>query len=210
MTEGKPIPDHLQPQAQSLNKAAKQQMYLLHQKARRVATAQTEEELAALAADLLELQQKETAKLESLRKANAKKDKEPEEGTVPARRPYQGKHREGSLSRPPKDRQRGTPACPPKESLTKPEKGKEEEEEVEAEEDEEMPEVDYGSSESSQATRKRSGSKRKKGKRKLKPVPEEGKEKGPDKDGPDKPDKDGNADCGGGDGACGAALKTEA
>ena len=53
-------------------------------------------------------------------------------------------------------------------------------------------------------------SKREKGKRKLKPVPEEGKEKGPDKDGPDKPDKDGNADCGGGDGACGAALKTEA
>ena len=52
--------------------------------------------------------------------------------------------------------------------------------------------------------------KEKKGKRKLKPVPEEGKEKGPDKDGPDKPDKDGNADCGGGDGACGAALKTEA
>ena len=44
----------------------------------------------------------------------------------------------------------------------------------------------------------------------MKPVPEEGKEKGPDKDGPDKPDKYGNADCGGGDGACGAALKTEA
>eukprot|EP00435_Cladocopium_sp_Y103_P005103 s119_g1.t1 len=135
---GKPAPAHLQPQANSLNKAAKQQMDLLHQGAKKMASVQSEEELQQSAAELLEIEEKERKHLESLRKAKEEPNEEPEEGTVPARRPYKGKHREGSLSRPP-SRTRGTPARQEKESLAKPEKGTGEEEEVEVEEEDEMP-----------------------------------------------------------------------
>eukprot|EP00438_Fugacium_kawagutii_P032008 Skav201742 [mRNA] locus=scaffold2498:361719:362714:+ [translate_table: standard] len=66
---GQPVPEHLRPQAQRLNKAAKQQMFLIHERARRMAEAQTPEEIEKLAEELLALQQKEAAALESLRKA---------------------------------------------------------------------------------------------------------------------------------------------
>lgn len=71
---GMRVPDHLKPQAQSLNKAAKQQMYLLHQQARKMAAAQSQEELDQLAEELQKLQAEEARRLQSLRKA--KEDKE--------------------------------------------------------------------------------------------------------------------------------------
>lgn len=81
-----------------LNKAAKQQMYLIHQRARRMAEAQSQEELDQLAEELAELQQKEASVLESLRKAKSNKTKEePEKAKEkPEERqpkPYMGKNK---------------------------------------------------------------------------------------------------------------------
>lgn len=99
---GQPVPEHLKPQAHVLNKAAKQQMFLLHQRARQMASAQSQEELDELAAKLLKLQQEETKKLESLKKAKdfgngSKKEPDGDDGTVPARKAYVGKHRSQSV-----------------------------------------------------------------------------------------------------------------
>ena len=96
------MPEHLKPQAHVLNKAAKQQMFLLHQRARQMASAQSQEELDELAAKLLKLQQEETKKLESLKKAKdfgngSKKEPDGDDGTVPARKAYVGKHRSQSV-----------------------------------------------------------------------------------------------------------------
>lgn len=66
---GMKVPDHLKPQAQSLNKAAKQQMYLLHQQAKKMAAAQSPEELDKLAEELQKLQEEEARRLQCLRKA---------------------------------------------------------------------------------------------------------------------------------------------
>lgn len=94
---GQPVPEHLKPQAHVLNKAAKQQMFLLHQRARQMASAQSQEELDELAAKLLKLQQEETKKLESLKKAKdfgngSKKEPDGDDGTVPANQCLQKAH----------------------------------------------------------------------------------------------------------------------
>lgn len=180
---GMRVPDHLKPQAQSLNKAAKQQMYLLHQQARKMAAAQSQEELDQLAEELQKLQAEEARRLQSLRKAKEdKEEKKEEQDTVPARRPYIGKHRTPSS-------ERGTPAHPKKESLV-PEEGNEEEEE---EWDQNEMSVDWsGSGSEKSAGKRRSKTRRgsKRSKKKLEPVPEEGKTKEEEPPGPDKgPDK---------------------
>lgn len=114
---GQPVPEHLKPQAQVLNKAAKQQMFLLHQRAREMATAQSQEEIDAIAEKFLALQQEESKKLESLKKAKGdnashkKEDGAGDGGTVPPRKPYVGKHRSPSVpakGTPPQAKDTGT------------------------------------------------------------------------------------------------------
>ena len=118
--EGKPVPEHLKPQAHVLNKAAKQQMFLLHQRAREMASAQSQEELDEITEKFIKLQQDEAKKLESLRKAkdaaNASQDKADGDGddTVPARKAYVGKHRSQSVpakGTPPEAKESGTLAA---------------------------------------------------------------------------------------------------
>eukprot|EP00438_Fugacium_kawagutii_P023956 Skav232718 [mRNA] locus=scaffold4051:112161:115811:- [translate_table: standard] len=188
---GQPVPEHLRPQAQRLNKAAKQQMFLIHERARRMAEAQSQEEIQKLAEELLALQQKEAAALESLRKAKQcngttepaeAKEEEPveakEEPAEKVPKPYIGKNRAPSIDR------KGTPAQAAKHTLGKvPEQGTEAK-------DEEMPQIEEDNwleSSSSEGRKKRHRSKRP-GKKPA-PVPEEGKkEDGPDMDPPDKKD----------------------
>ena len=114
------MPEHLKPQAHVLNKAAKQQMFLLHQRAREMASAQSQEELDEITEKFIKLQQDEAKKLESLRKAkdaaNASQDKADGDGddTVPARKAYVGKHRSQSVpakGTPPEAKESGTLAA---------------------------------------------------------------------------------------------------
>lgn len=196
--QGKPVPEHLKPQAQRLNKAAKQQMYLIHQRAKRMAEAQSQEELDQLAEELAELQQKEAAALESLKKAKNNKTKEEpekakEEPEERQPKPYMGKNRGHSLDR------KGTPSQVPKHTLGKvPAQGNEKEQE-----DEEMAAADepWPASSSSEGSRGKKRSQRStKPHKRPPPVPEEGKETEghPDEPQDKRPDKGPEPDGGGG------------
>lgn len=100
------MPAHLQPQAQSLNKAAKQQMWLLHQQAKLATEASSAEELQKVHEKLVDLQAKEAAKLQSLKKATgaSSPEKENKEVVCQPRTPFRGKHRASSVPA------KGTPA----------------------------------------------------------------------------------------------------
>ena len=105
------MPEHLRPQAQMLNKATKQQMWLLHQRARGLATAQSSEELDQITNDLIKLQNREAEKLQGLKKASGESSfgSKPEGACAP-RTPFRGKHRSASVPAQGKKETKGTPA----------------------------------------------------------------------------------------------------
>ena len=105
------MPEHLRPQAQMLNKATKQQMWLLHQRARGLATAQSSEELDQITNDLIKLQNREAEKLQGLKKASGESSSGSKpEGACAPRTPFRGKHRSASVPAQGKKETKGTPA----------------------------------------------------------------------------------------------------
>ena len=115
------MPEELLPQRQSLNKAIKQQMWLLQQRARQSEQATSAEDLDEIAQELQKLQEKEAKKLQTMRQ---EKEEAADVDTVPARRQYRGKHTSQSV-KPDKTKTEDScaPSAPPQDGVV-PEKGR--------------------------------------------------------------------------------------